>query len=209
MNQDQFLTAALRNPANEIIAEELFRLALPDAWLVSGCLVQTVWNVLTRSRSRLRHQRLRRILFRSRYIVGSGRQGHPHAGGAVCQPRHRGRGAQPGARSSLVSGKAWPALSGAACSTQGIDRFLTKNTQIGIRRTQEAYEVYAPNGYDDVAALIVRPNPRREFFRRELRSEGDAMEGAVAGDHGAAGGCIDEPHCAGAWTRPADSYRRG
>ena len=42
-----FLTPALRNPANEIIAEELFRLALPDAWIVSGCLVQTVWNVLT------------------------------------------------------------------------------------------------------------------------------------------------------------------
>src|SRR6187200_210208 len=48
MNRNQFLTAALRNPANEIIAEELFRLALPDAWLVSGCLVQTAWNVLTR-----------------------------------------------------------------------------------------------------------------------------------------------------------------
>ena len=48
MNRDQFLTAALQNPANEIIAEELFRLALPDAWLVSGCLVQTAWNVLTK-----------------------------------------------------------------------------------------------------------------------------------------------------------------
>ena len=58
------------------------------------------------------------------------------------------------------------------CSTQGIDRFLTKNTQIGIRRTQEGYEVYAPNGYDDVAALIVRPNPEREFFGGELRGEG-------------------------------------
>ena len=48
MDKDQFLTAALQNRANEIIAEELFRLALPDAWLVSGCLVQTVWNVLTK-----------------------------------------------------------------------------------------------------------------------------------------------------------------
>ena len=37
----------LRNPNNGIIARELFDLALPDAWLVSGCLVQTVWNVLT------------------------------------------------------------------------------------------------------------------------------------------------------------------
>ena len=36
------------------------------------------------------------------------------------------------------------------CSTEGIDRFLTKNTQIGIR-ARDGYEVYAPNGYDDVA----------------------------------------------------------
>ena len=47
MNTDAFLAAALRNPVNEAIAEELFHLALPDAWIVSGCLVQTVWNVLT------------------------------------------------------------------------------------------------------------------------------------------------------------------
>src|SRR5512135_2540081 len=47
MDQDAFLAAALRNPVNEAIADELFRLALPDAWLVSGCLVQTMWNALT------------------------------------------------------------------------------------------------------------------------------------------------------------------
>src|SRR5439155_21207689 len=47
MDRDEFLAAALRNPVNKAIVEELFRLALPDAWIVSGCLVQTVWNVLT------------------------------------------------------------------------------------------------------------------------------------------------------------------
>ena len=47
MNSDTFLATVLRNPVNELIADELFRLALPDAWLVAGCLVQTVWNVLT------------------------------------------------------------------------------------------------------------------------------------------------------------------
>ena len=43
--------------------------------------------------------------------------------------------------------------------TDGIDGFLTKNTQIGIRRTLDGHEVYAPNGFDDVVDLIVRPNP--------------------------------------------------
>ena len=47
MDRDEFLTAALRNPANAIIAGELHDLALPDAWLVAGCLAQTVWNVAT------------------------------------------------------------------------------------------------------------------------------------------------------------------
>ena len=47
MNRDEFLALALRNPVNVAIMDELDRLALPDAWLVSGCLVQTVWNVLT------------------------------------------------------------------------------------------------------------------------------------------------------------------
>src|ERR1700684_1679107 len=47
MNTKDFLAACLRNPVNDAIADELFRLALPDAWMVSGCLVQTVWNVLT------------------------------------------------------------------------------------------------------------------------------------------------------------------
>ena len=42
MNTSDFLAAALRNPVNETIADELLHLALPDAWIVSGCLVQTI-----------------------------------------------------------------------------------------------------------------------------------------------------------------------
>jgi len=48
-------------------------------------------------------------------------------------------------------------------STDGIDRFLTKNIQIGIRRALDGHEVYAPNGFDDVANMIVRPNPGPNF----------------------------------------------
>jgi len=58
-----FFALALRNPVNEAIAKELERRALSDAWLVSGCLVQTVWNVQTGRDVDLRHQRLRYFLF--------------------------------------------------------------------------------------------------------------------------------------------------
>src|SRR6267143_858257 len=101
MDKEDFLAAALRNPVNEAIADELFRLALPDAWIVSGCLVQTAWNVQT-----------------------------------------------------------IPALHSSA---QGIDRFLTKNTQVGIRRTPSGHDVYAPNGFDDIADMVVRPNHTANF----------------------------------------------
>src|SRR5260221_12855535 len=47
MTRDEFLSFAFRNPINQTIVDELYTLALPDAWLVSGCLVQTVWNVKT------------------------------------------------------------------------------------------------------------------------------------------------------------------
>jgi hypothetical protein len=49
------------------------------------------------------------------------------------------------------------------CSADGIDRFLTKNIRVGIRRTQGGYDVYAPDGFDDVAGMIVRPNPGPNF----------------------------------------------
>lgn len=60
-------------------------------------------------------------------------------------------------------GLPYPAL---GSSTEGIDRFLTQNTQIGVRRTSDGYEVYAPHGFDDVAGLVARPNPGPNFSAR-------------------------------------------
>ena len=163
MNRNQFLTATLRNPANEIIAAKLFELALPDAWIVSGCLVQTVWNVLIGratdygindydvfyfdpDTSWEAEDKIIRTLAEQLASRGIQVEARNQARVHLWYPeKHR---------------LPYPEL---RCSTEGIDRFLTRNTQIGIRRTQEDYEVYAPNGYDDVAALIVRPNPGPNF----------------------------------------------
>src|SRR6266404_8295461 len=141
MDKDQFLIAALQNPANEIIAEELFRLALPDAWLVSGCLVQTVWNVLTScavdygindydvsyfdpDASWEAEDKIIRTLAEQLASRGIQVEARNQARVHLWYPeKHR---------------LPYPEL---RCSTEGIDRFLTRNTQIGIRRTQEDYEV--------------------------------------------------------------------
>ena len=163
MNQDEFLAAALRNPYNEMITDELFELALPDAWLVSGCLVQTVWNVLTGR------------------VVDYGISDYDifyfdpdtswETEDAVIRrlkehfvPLHVEIEVRNQARVHLwypeKHGLPYPPLS---CSTDGIDRFLTQNTQVGIRRTRDGYALYAPRGFDDIAGLIVRPNPGPNF----------------------------------------------
>ena len=41
---DRFLDDIRRNPNNRAILERWDALALPDGWLVAGCLFQTVWN---------------------------------------------------------------------------------------------------------------------------------------------------------------------
>ena len=163
MTQTEFLSLALRNPANKIIADELFSLALPDAWLVSGCLVQTVWNVKTNRAIDYGINDYDVFYFDPDTTWAAEdaviRQLHNAFANLGVSVEIRNQ-----ARVHLwypeKHGVPYPPLHS---STQGIDRFLTRNTQIGIRRTQQGYEVYAPNGYDDIAALVVRPNPGPNF----------------------------------------------
>ena len=163
MDADEFLAAALRNPVNEIIADELFHLALPDAWIVSGCLVQTAWNVLTERAVDYGINDYDIFYFdpdtswQAEDAVIRKLQGLFAKFGVKVEVRNQ-------ARVHLwyphKHGLPYPAL---RSSTEGIDRFLTKNTQVGLRRTQSGHEVYAPDGFDDIANLIVRPNPGPNF----------------------------------------------
>lgn len=163
MDRDQFLAAALKNPVNDIIARELVELALPDAWLVSGCLVQTVWNVLT--------GRAVDYGINDYDVFYFGLDTSWEAEDAVIRKlaaRLEKLGVTVEARNQArvhlwyaeKHGLPYPPVS---CSTESIDRFLTKNTRIGLRRTRDGYEVYSPDRFDDIANLIVRPNHGPNF----------------------------------------------
>ena len=163
MDEARFLALALKHPINVAVIDELHRLALPDAWLVSGCLVQTAWNVLTGraidhgiadydvfyfdpdSSWEAEDAVIRKL---------QARLGHL---GVKVEPRNQARVHlwYPGKH-----GLPYPPLT---CSTDGIDRFLTQNTQVGVRRIGDGYEVYAPHGFNDVTGLIARPNPGPNF----------------------------------------------
>jgi len=168
MDRDEFLAAALTNPANAIITRELSALALPDAWIVSGCLVQTVWNVLTGravdygildydifyfdpdTSWTAEDTVIRKLDERLAGLVKLGL-------GVRVEARNQ-------ARVHLwyaeKHGVPYPPLKR---STDGIDRFLTANTMIGVRGASDDYEVYAPNGFEDIERLVVRPNRGANF----------------------------------------------
>jgi hypothetical protein len=163
MDKDDFLAATLRNPVNEAIAGALFQLDLPDAWIVSGCLVQTVWNGLTGRAADYGIADYDVFYFdpdtswQAEDAVIRKLQDQLTNPGVKVEARNQ-------ARVHLwypeKHGLPYPALHS---STQGIDRFLTRNTQVGIRRTAEGHEIHAPNGFDDIANMIVRPNPGPNF----------------------------------------------
>jgi uncharacterized protein len=163
MDTSDFLAAALRNPVNEAIAGELVRQALPDAWIVAGCLVQTVWNVLTARPVDYGIDDYDIFYFdpdtswQAEDAVIRNLQDRLATPGLKIEVRNQAR---VHLWYSQKYGLPYPALQS---STQGIDRFLTKNTRIGIRRTPGGYDVYAPDGFDDVARMIVRPNPGPNF----------------------------------------------
>ncbi|MGY4475953.1 nucleotidyltransferase family protein [Bradyrhizobium sp. USDA 3364] len=163
MTQDEFLAAALRAPVNRAITDELHRLGLPDAWLVAGCLVQTVWNVL--SDRPLDHGISDYDIFyfdpdtswgAEDIVIRDLKARLGHLGVAI-EARNQARVHlwYPGKH-----GLPYPALSR---STDGIDRFLSANVQVGIRRNATGYDVYAPSGFDDVSGMIVRPNRTANF----------------------------------------------
>jgi hypothetical protein len=163
MDRDAFLTMVLRNPAHDIIARALDETALPDAWIVSGCLVQTVWNGLTGrtvdygisdydvfyfdpDTSWAAEDALIHRLAAGLSELGAPVEVRNQARVHLWYPdKHR---------------LPYPPLQR---STEGIDRFLTRTTQVGIRRSADGYDVYATHGFDDIAGLVVRPNPGANF----------------------------------------------
>lgn len=163
MGKDEFLALALQNPVNVAISDELYRLGLPDAWLVAGCLTQTVWNVLTRRA--VDHGISDYDVF---YFDPDTSWDAEDAVIRKLHARLAPLGVKVETRNQARVHLWYPGKHGAPYppltrSIDGIDRFLTQNTQVGIRRAGDGYAVYAPHGFSDVERLIVRPNPSLNF----------------------------------------------
>jgi len=159
-----FVETIKTNPANRAILERLPALGLKDVWLVSGSLFQTVWNVQT-DRS-----------------VGYGIKDYdifyfdPDTSWEAedkiirrCAEIFADLSVEIEARNQArvhlwykqKFGSDYTPL-GSSC--EGIDRFLAIACKVGLSPQEEgAPAIYAPNGLEDVADMIVRPNPSDNY----------------------------------------------
>ncbi|MDQ8015324.1 MAG: nucleotidyltransferase family protein [Bordetella sp.] len=156
-----FVDQALANPANRAILERLPALGLPDAWLVAGCLFQTVWNLRT---GRPPMDGIRDYdLF---YFDG---------GDLSVEAEHAVARRVEAACADLpvtleVKNQArvhtwYEAHFGAPYSPlqnamDGIDRFLVEGTCIGLQARADGLTLYAPDGLAGLMGGVLRPNRR-------------------------------------------------
>jgi hypothetical protein len=171
MKRAEFLEAVRRNPFNTILLDRLPALALPDCWLVSGALFQTVWNTRTNRRPDVGIKDYDVFYFdldtsweAEDAAIRKTQELFADLGIAV-ELRNQ-------ARVHLwyeeKFGAPYPPL---ARSTGGIDRFLMHNAQVGIRANGDETEVYAPRGFDDIFNLTVRPNRTANFLPDKYREK--------------------------------------
>ena len=170
MQRELFLEVACANRINRRILERLPALDLPDAWLVSGSLFQTVWNAITGREllhgikdydvfyfdPDLSWEAEDRVIRRCTLTFADL--------GASVEVRNQAR-VHLWYRAKF--GTDYPPL---RSTTEGIDRFLALACMVGVSPRGTDFAVYAPHGFADIEAMIVRPN-RRSNFRRELYEE--------------------------------------
>jgi hypothetical protein len=158
MSEDEFLTLAHTNPVNAALLQRLPSLGLADCYLVAGCLFQAAWNRVSGRAPEwgvkdydvfyfddsdlswdAEDQVIRRVAAATSDLPGT------------VEVRNQ-------ARVHLWYGEHfgedYPALT---CARDGIDRYLISCTCVGIEVATG--RLYAPNGFDDLAAGMLRMNP--------------------------------------------------
>ena len=167
---DRFLDDILANRNNRAILERWSDLALPDGWLVAGCLFQTVWN-LQAGRAPEADIKDYDLFYFDAADLGE-------AGERAMQARAEAVLGDLGIQVEVVNqarvhlwyeadfGQAYAPLDS---SHAGIERFLVPATCVGVRPG----ELYAPYGLDALyrGELAMNPLvPHRNLFERKAAS---------------------------------------
>ncbi len=165
MSNEEFIECVLSNPVNKCLVERLGELGLKDCWLVSGCLFQTAWNILTGrpvtygivdydiayyDACRVSWQEEDRVIKKVAALF-------PEVSENI-QVRNQAR---VHLWYSDKFDKPYPAL---ISSTQSIDRYLAVASMVGVRIEKNRRPIlYAPRTLADINSLQIRPNLTTNF----------------------------------------------
>lgn len=155
---ESLIAHALADPVNVRVLDALDRLALPDAWLVSGCIFQAVWNGLTGRPPGYgindydvfyfdpdtSYDAEDAVIKRCAAELGDVK--------AEVQVRNQARVA---IWYPEKFGKPYPPVANA---TEGLGRFLAPCCAVGLRQAGGRIEIAATFGLDDLFTMTVRPN---------------------------------------------------
>ncbi len=172
---ERFISESLQNPHNREILLRLPSLHLPDAWLVAGCLFQTVWNLQARRAPTVGIKDY--DLF---YFDGADLSEQAEAAiGKQVDACFDDLGVTIEAKNQARVHTWYPQWFGKPyaplhSSRDGIERFLVPCTCVGLQPDGDDPPVlYAPYGLDTLYRGILRPNPlidHRELFRQKAAS---------------------------------------
>lgn len=155
---DRFRADVLANHHNRAILDRWADLALPDGWLVAGCLFQTVWNVKTGRPPQADIKDYDLFYFDAADVSDEGERAVQARIDAVLGDLGVPIEVTNQARVHLWY-ESWCGHPCAplASSRDGIDRFLIPATCVGIRPDA----MYAPNGLALLYDGVLTPNPLR------------------------------------------------
>lgn len=163
MTDLEFLELVQQNPVNRTILERLPDLELGDAWLVSGSLFQTVWNILT-DRPVTHGIKDYDIFYFDPDTSWEAEDVVIQQGKALFRDVDADVEIRNQARVHLwYEGKheiSYPPL---RTSCEGIDRFLAIGNMVGLQPRRGAPMRFYVPGLADMASMHLRPNPTGNF----------------------------------------------
>jgi len=156
-----FVGQALTNPANRAILERLPALGLPDAWLVAGCLFQTVWNLRTGHPPMDGIRDYDLFYFDASDLTAEAETAVAQRVEAACADL----GITLEVKNQARVHTWYEAYFGAPYSPLqnaigGIDRFLVDGTCVGLQADSDGLTLYAPDGLAGLMDGVLRPNRR-------------------------------------------------
>jgi hypothetical protein len=175
MTEQDFVRAVQLNAVNRLVLQRLPSLGLPDAWLVSGALFQTIWNLRSGNEPGFGIKDYDVFYFdpdtsweAEDAAIARARDVFPNL---PVEVRNQ-------ARVHLwYEAKFGLPYAPLRRATDGIDRFLMPCAQVGLRVRGAGFELYAPSGLDDVDRMIVRPNRCANFSADRYAEKADAWKG--------------------------------